>query len=210
MKVDVFGDSKQGADHTENEDSMLIDNIRKLYAIADGVTVPEGGKEASSRAVTYLERFFDDNLKKAVERVNENIVGNKKNLPVGYTTIAAASIKNNSLEIANVGDTPIFLVRDKGIVMLTVQDRFLTGDLTQALGQDIVNVHISQEKLKPNDYVILVSDGISDVLTEEDLLEIVKLHKEPKRIVEATFVAVDEEPQEYKDDKTMIVLQVGG
>ena len=208
MKVMVFGDTKQGADHTENEDSMLIDTTRNLYAIADGVTIPEGGKEASSRAVTYLENVFNYDLKKAVEEVNKKILEDKDVLRVGYTTIVATALKNNILEVANVGDTPAFLVRDNKIVMLTVPDKFLTGSLTQALGEQNVKVHVTKEKLKQNDYVILASDGITNILTEEEILEIVKKYKDPKKIVESTFVAVEEEPQTYNDDKTMIVPKV--
>lgn len=208
MKIVSFGDSKQGTDHTQNEDSMLIDNLRNVYAIADGVTNPEGGKEASIRAVTYLERFAGSDLKKSIETINGKILEDKETLHVGYSTIAAARIINNQLEVANVGDTPVFLVRDKGIIMLTVQDRFITGSLMQALGEPDINIHTTSEKLQPGDYVILTSDGVSNVLTEEDLLKIVNLHKEPESIVEAAFLAVEEEPREYDDDMTMIVLKI--
>ena len=117
MKIVSFGDTKKGTDNIENEDSMLIDDARNLYAIADGVTIPEGGKEASSRAVTYLENIFVNELKKAIEHVNDKILEDKNSLPIGYTTIVASAIKSSILEVANVGDTPAFLIRGNTITM---------------------------------------------------------------------------------------------
>ena len=208
MRILAFAATKQGKDHVENEDSMILDNRKHLHAIADGVTIPKGGKEASKRAVDYLKNIFKWDLKKAVEEVNDRLIEDSKELPLGYTTIVAAAVKGDVLEVANVGDTPAFLVRGNKITMLSVQDKFISGSLTQVLGKHNIKVHSAKEKLKPNDYVILASDGITNVLTEEEILQIVKRHQKPKEIIEATLLETEEEPQEYDDDKTMIVLHI--
>ncbi len=208
MEYVVFGDSKKGTAHRENEDAILIDGIRNLYAVADGLTIPSGGKEASNRTMTYLKAEFDGKLKKAIEITNERLNKDKSMHDVGYTTITAAKITNDKLEIANVGDSPAFLIRDGKIRMLTVMDSFFDMNLTQALGQPEVNVHVSMETLKVGDHIILASDGITKVLTEDELLDIVKKYQDPKKIVQETLLAASEEPQSYDDDKTMIIIYI--
>ena len=110
------------------------------------------------------------------------------------------------MELANVGDSPAFLVRDGKIKMLTVLDSFFDMSLTQAIGKPEINVHVSMETLKEGDYLILASDGITKVLTEDELLGIVKDYEDPKKIVQETILATIEEPKSYDDDKSMIVI----
>lgn len=209
--MEVFTDSRQGLDHKENEDSLLVDKIKKLYALADGATRPDGGKKASIKALTYLEEFFDSELKAAIEKSNGRLVEDRKRPGVGYTTLTAVAVKGRNIEVANVGDSPAYLIRNGKIRMLTVEDRFMgSGSLTQALGQSDINVHFTQEELKAGDYIIMVSDGVTNVLTEDEILAIVKRHTSVDGICKSILEAAIEEPQDYNDDKTIIVLHVSG
>ncbi|MEM7821843.1 MAG: serine/threonine-protein phosphatase [Candidatus Aenigmatarchaeota archaeon] len=209
MKILCFGKSVQGKDHEENEDNLLIDLELKLFAVADGVTIPKGGKKAAEKAIKYLKLLFEKDLKGLVEKVNEKILEEMDNDPVGYTTLAVAYIKNNILQTANIGDSSIFLIRDK-ISLLTASDRiFGTHALTQAIGQEYLKVDFREEKLKKGDYIILATDGITDVLSEEEIFSAVKNLKEPKKIVDFLIEKAKDRPKVYEDDKTLIVIHIG-
>lgn len=211
MEMEVFTDSRQGLDHKENEDSLLVDKIKKLYALADGATRPEGGKKASTKALIYLEEFFDGDLKAAMEKSNDRLIEDRKRPDIGYTTLTTVAVKGRNIEVANVGDSPAYLIRNGKIRMLTVEDRFMgSGSLTQALGQSDINIHFTKEEIEAGDYIIMVSDGVTNVLTEDEILAIAKKHKFVEEIGKFILEAAVEEQQYYNDDKTIIVLHVSG
>lgn len=205
MEIKSFGKSERGLDHLENEDSFLVDDELRLYAVADGVTLPFGGREASTRAVDYLKKFFKGNLKDAVEKANDKILEDKlENNNIGSTTLTAVNI-NKSLNLAHVGDSSAFLVRDEKIVLL-VERHSLGSMLTKVFGQENLDFSYREIKLKKNDYVILATDGITEVLDENDILAVVKRQKEPEKICEKIIEAAKIAYSTYNDDKTVVVI----
>jgi protein phosphatase len=210
MKIVSFGKSVKGKTHEENEDVVTVDNKLKLYAVADGVTIPKGGGKAAIKAVKYLKLFFKKGLKGLVEKMNEKIFEEMGEDPVGYTTLAVVCIKNNILQTANVGDSSVFLVRDK-ISLLTASDRLAgTHALVQTIGEEHIEVDYCEEKLKKGDYIILTTDGITDVLSDEEIFSAVKSLKEPEKIVNFLIKKAVERPKVYEDDKSIIVIRTDG
>jgi protein phosphatase len=209
MKIVAFGRTVKGKDHFENEDSILIDEKLKLFAVADGVSNPPGGGEASRKAVSYLKNFFKNDLKKAFVQTNEKICEERrKNFSIGYTTLTAAYIKNN-LNIASVGDSPAFIVRDDEIKLITVADNIPgTHTLTQAIGEPYILPHFYELKLRNGDVVVLATDGLSNVLSEEEIFDIVKRFGKVERIANFLIAEANKKLIEYKDDKTVIVIHV--
>jgi len=203
----VYGESKKGDDHIENEDSILIDKEKKLFAVADGVSIPQGGGIASRLFLKYLPICLRDSLKEAFKCANKKILEERKKLMIGYTTCTSIWIKNKEAEIANVGDSPAFLIRDGKITLLNEIDRSFDGSLLQAIGDTNIIVHSKLIELKTGDLILLMTDGISDVLPSQKVLEIVSTCKElkklPKMLVEAASKAVTF----YNDDKTVIVIK---
>ena len=208
--INAYGKTEKGEMHEENEDVVLIDNKLKLFAVADGVTIPKGGKKAALKAIKYLKLLFKKDLKGLVERMNKKILEEINKDPVGYTTLAAAHIKNNILQTANVGDSSIILIRDNKISLVTASDRFVgTHALVQAIGEEYIKVDFHEEKLKKCDYIVLATDGITDVLSREEIFSAVKNLKEPKKIVDFLIEKARERPKLYEDDKTVIVIKIG-
>jgi len=208
MKLISFGKTEKGEDHLENEDAILVDYNLKLYAVADGVSLPYGGKEASERAINYLKSYFKGNLKNAVDNVNKKICDEKiKNPKIGSTTLSACFIKNKSMFVAHVGDSSVFLVSKNKIKELTTPDS-IGNVLLQAIGQLSINIHFYEEGLDKGNYVIICTDGITDVLNKEEILSITVKHKEPKNIVEALIKETKNRTRLYKDDLSAIVIFV--
>lgn len=210
MKLSFFGKSVKGKDHLENEDHFLIDKKLRIFAVADGVSIPKGGKEASEKILKYLKKFFKGNLKEAVENANKFFVKEKMGeLLEGYTTLALVHIKENFLEACNVGDSPIFLLRKGKLEVLAFLDKIPgTSTLTQAIGEEFVNVHFFKKELENGDYIILATDGITDVLSEFELIEIVEKFKDVEKICEKVVEEASKKAVTYDDDKTLIVIKV--
>ncbi|MEM5829259.1 MAG: serine/threonine-protein phosphatase [Candidatus Aenigmatarchaeota archaeon] len=210
MKILYSGKTVQGKDHEENEDSLLMEQNLKLFAVADGVSIPKGGKEASQKILKYLKEFFKGNLKKAIEKANEVFVEEKsKKFFEGYSTIAAVHLKENSMEACNVGDSPIFLIRKNKIENLAFLDRlFGTSSLTQAIGENFIKVHSVEKEIEVGDIVMLATDGITDVLSEEEIVEVLKKQSELEKIVDEIIQKAEKKPSFYQDDKTLILIKV--
>lgn len=212
MRIISYGKSVQGKDHFENEDNMLIDEKLKLFAVADGVTIPRGGKEASEKAMKYIKELFKGYLRNAIEEANKKIVEEKHDEGFeGYTTIVAAHLEEDILRVCNVGDSSALLFRNGKLETLTWTDKIAgTSSLDQAIGQEFVNIHSSEIKIEDGDYIILATDGVMDVLGEIEIEEIVKKFKDPESIAEKMIEEVGRKPKDYDDDRTAIVIEIKG
>ncbi|NIM47428.1 MAG: SpoIIE family protein phosphatase [Candidatus Aenigmarchaeota archaeon] len=208
MRLISFGKTEKGEDHLENEDAILIDNKKRFYAVADGVSLPYGGKEAAERAIKYLKSCFKSDLKKAINFTNKKICEDKlKNPTIGHTTLTAVLIQEKTLKIGHVGDSYAFIVRKNRIKEITMPDGIRgTGILTQAIGQSSIEVHSYEKSLQKGDYIIISSDGIIDILKNKEILNIVKKYKKSKDIVNSLIKETKKKLSPYKDDLSVIVI----
>ena len=110
------------------------------------------------------------------------------------TTVAAvvASAREPRMAYGHVGDSRIYLVRSGTIVSLTRDDSLaamLSGQggeeaagvmknvLTKALGaRDDVEFEVVDRRLEPEDFVLICSDGLTNMLPDRRILEIVSEH----------------------------------
>ena len=118
-------------------------------------------------------------------------------------------IKEKFLEACNVGDSPIFLFRDKEIEGLGFIDKMLgTSVLTQAMGEEFICVHETKKELKAGDWVLIATDGVTDILTEEEILKIVEKFEDVKKVCEKIIEEAEKKISFYNDDKTLIMIKV--
>ena len=109
------------------------------------------------------------------------------------TTVAAALISRGRprMTYASVGDSRIYLVREGAIVQLTRDDTWLNAAwdgeppdesvlasmknvLTKALGAgDEVDFEVAVQELNEGDVVLLCSDGLTNMLSDPQILDIV-------------------------------------
>lgn len=143
-----------------------------------------------------MEEPVEDYLTKAVEAANEKIysLANKDDGLNGMgTTVTACLIIMNKLYIAHVGDSCCFLVcgneikkvtKDHSMVQQLLDNGSITEEeaihhpnkniITRALGtKATVEVDILKENMKGIKIIILCTDGLSNVLTPEEMKEIV-------------------------------------
>lgn len=124
------------------------------------------------------------------------------------TTATAAVIAGERLIVAHVGDSSLFLLRDGQIRKITtdhtlarqmVIDGLLGEDevrtcaynhiLTRAVGvQANIEIDNYTEIIQPGDQIILCSDGLTDMLADEEILEIMNENKaaaDPEQLARA-------------------------
>lgn len=128
--MQVLGKSHVGLLRKKNEDSYLIDEKRRLFAVCDGMGGHKAGDIASQLAINILDKNIDletavspaMELEKAVRAANAAILekarDNDQFFEMG-TTLTAALINNSKATIAHVGDSSLYIIRDNKITKIT-------------------------------------------------------------------------------------------
>ena len=183
---------------------QAVGNLPNLFIVADGMGGHKAGDFASKCAVETIHelavRSFEKNptliLKKAIETANESI-HKKSEEDISYegmgTTVVAASCMGRYLQIANVGDSRLYVIGDE-ITQITkdhslVEEMVRMGGIdraaarnhpdkniiTRAIGaNDTVEIDFFTVELKPQEKVLMCSDGLTNMLEDEEILTIVK------------------------------------
>ena len=109
------------------------------------------------------------------------------------TTLTTAVIEGNSLKVSQVGDSRAYLVRDKRIVRLTKDQTYIQSLIdNNEVSEDEAKTHpqrslllqaidgitesvpaISTHEIFLNDKIILCSDGLTNVVSDVEILEII-------------------------------------
>lgn len=156
---------------------------------------------AANRIVTYINKEFSLNkaenlLVEAIENVNKDIFNfsnTNENLNGMGTTVTACFITKDFIHVANVGDSCCFAIKDNLIKKVTkdhslVQELVDSGSIseneavnhpkkniiTRALGtSSSVSVDVFELKNDEYDLYLLCSDGLTNELTKEEILQVV-------------------------------------
>lgn len=121
----------------------------------------------------------------------------ERNLDGMGTTVASVLVKESKAIICHVGDSRIYKISDDAIEQLTEDHSFLNDQLklgnikkedvdkfpyknviTRALGiEDDVHVDVRIEEAKKGDFYLLCSDGLSNLVKDDTLKEIILRNK---------------------------------
>lgn len=210
-----------------------VGNLSNLMIVADGM----GGHNAGDLASRYTVESMLEYIEKAVEKrpipllscaihhANELVIEkarSDKSLEGMGTTVVAATVQDEYLYVANVGDSRLYLI-DHEIEQITrdhslVEEMVRLGELarkdarshpdrnviTRAIGvRTPVRIDFFDVKLEPGDKVLLCSDGLTNMLEDEDILQIVKRCGSPK---EAAQRLVNEANKNGGKDNISVVL----
>jgi len=207
VKVRVGAASDIGQVREGNEDAYLVDE--PLFAVADGMGGHRGGEVASSLALETIQRSFrrSGSLGEHVEEANRSVFERSqldRNVAGMGTTLTAALVEGERVRLAHVGDSRAYLFREGELHRLT-EDHTLVhrmvreGEiseaeaethphrsiLTRALGVDPgVQVDEGYVEVAPGDRLLLCTDGLTGMLSEERIREILEETADPHRAVD--------------------------
>ncbi|MDH3593112.1 MAG: serine/threonine-protein phosphatase [Planctomycetota bacterium] len=215
-----------------NEDAALVDE-RGLLAVADGVGGSAGGERAAQHLVTLLAETPPERsgILDALERANTEIAA----LGVGAcSTVAIVAIEEGRARSYHVGDSMILVVGQRGRRKLQAISHSPVGyaieagvlDEEEALHHDELHVvsnlvgtadmriEVSTPiRLAPRDTVVIASDGLSDNLHMEEIVETVRkgpLEKAARRLAHEARTRMrepDGERPSKPDDLTFLLYR---
>ena len=198
MKCAVL--SNVGLVRKRNEDSYLANAIDGLFVVCDGIGGRDNGDVASSTAIDVIGRclpyvtdgwslgLLTEYIHLANKTIQESAAADKK-LRDMATTCTAAAIDDHTLLVAHVGDSSLFIIRGDCILRITDVHHFPPPNehvLANALGvyrHDCIDTHAVP--LHDGDKVLLCSDGLTDMLGQDDILAIVQKERSLDKAVEA-------------------------
>lgn len=196
-----------------------VGKLPNLLVVADGMGGHNAGDRASSYAVEVLlesirrsrERNPIKNIRLAIEKANRKVL-DESNSAQAYrgmgTTMVVATIVKGSLYVANVGDSRLYIIgdhirqvtRDHSLVEEMIRSGNLTREegrhhpdkniITRAVGvRPTVEVDFFDIKLHKKDIILMCSDGLSNMVEDGEIEQIIKkemnLQKAGEKLVAA-------------------------
>jgi PPM family protein phosphatase len=208
-----------GRQRRANEDSLLARS--PLFVVADGMGGAQAGEVASRIAVECFEQGLGDTSEPegvlaaragaANARIHELSHSSAEHAGMG-TTLTAAYVAPREIAIAHVGDSRAYRLRDGELTRLT-DDHSLVDELmrqgkitpeealdhpqrsviTRALGPEpAVEVDTRSYTARTGDEYLLCSDGLTTMISEERLAEILRSHTALREAGEALIAAAND------------------
>jgi protein phosphatase len=191
-----------GQIRNRNEDSFLLDPAASLFAVADGMGGHVAGDVASQTAIAALAAAFAEthSLMAAVQSANRAVIERARSeaerAGMG-TTLTAVHIVGATALIAHVGDSRLYLLRAGELAQLTrdhtvAETMIERGQLTRlAAMQHPANSMLTRSigsradlavdegrgDLASGDVLLLCSDGLTSMVTDDDVQAILQQEK---------------------------------
>lgn len=215
--IESAGITDRGRKRQANEDALFLEDAMGLYVVADGMGGHLAGEVASRMVVETIGDYIrscqenaenetpiycNQTLSKEANRlmsgihlsnraVHEAARDNKSYRGMG-STVSAVYFTDGTLIAANVGDSPIYLIRDGHIQLLSVPHTVMAEQsaldpanaeklgmefrhvLTRAMGtEESVKADIYEIECFRDDILVISSDGLSDKASPEEIKALV-------------------------------------
>ncbi|HEX4188293.1 MAG TPA: Stp1/IreP family PP2C-type Ser/Thr phosphatase [Solirubrobacteraceae bacterium] len=231
--ADHYAGTDTGRQRRANEDSLLARS--PLFVVADGMGGAQAGEVASQIAVDYFREQLEDDTPPesalatralaANSRIHELSHSNAEHAGMG-TTLTAVYVGGEEVAIAHVGDSRAYCLRDGELLRLT-DDHSLVDELmrqgrltpeeavehpqrsviTRALGPEgTVEVDTRSFRARSGDVYLLCSDGLTTMLSEEQIASVLLAYPRLRDAGEALIAAANEAGGQ--DNITVVLLRL--
>lgn len=231
-KVDIGRKREVNQDYVFVSDKP-IGNLPNLLVVADGMGGHKAGDFASRFAVESLKEDLASStedgpeamIRKAIQSANHKlreVARQDARLEGMGTTLVAATVIEHTLYFANIGDSRLYLLnddirqlsRDHSFVQEMVRLGGLNAEeakhhpdrniITRAIGaKEKVEIDFFEYRLKKGDIILMCTDGLSNMIEDEEMFRIVKSSRD---IVEAVERLVERANDNGGSDNIGVVL----
>ncbi len=216
-----------------------------LAVLCDGMGGMDSGELASAEIIQHYAKFLHDFeqyedipqlLLKATYTAND--IMHEKFVSQGQaagTTLVCACIKEDKLYWVSVGDSRIYLVRDKELARLTkdhnyalqLQQQVQNGEISQQAADnnpqkealvsylgaptlEMIDLSNAPFKLMQNDVILLCSDGVTKSLSDEDILNILSEPLTLKENIHRLVISAVDAGFNSQDNTTAVLMKYNG
>lgn len=231
--TDIGKKRKQNQDYVFTSE-IPVGPLKNLFVVADGMGGHNAGDYASKYAIATIVEEIEMSkeeaviaLEKAIQSANSHIRAksreNEDMIGMG-TTVVAATIEGNNMCVANVGDSRLYVINDE-VKQITV-DHSLVEEMvrmggigreqarvhqdkniiTRAIGaEDEIKIDFFQVELQKGDLILLCSDGLTNMVEDEEIRMILLAQKDIAGKAEALVAAANQNGG--KDNITVILIE---
>ena len=196
--TDVGKERKLNQDYVFTSE-IPVGKLANLFIVADGMGGHNAGDYASKYTietiVEEIEKSKDTSvvkiLEKAIQSANRHIrkkSQESEGLNGMGTTVVAATIHGDEMCVANVGDSRLYVINQE--IKQITEDHSLVEEMvrmggirreqarshpkkniiTRAIGaEDELEIDFFQVKLKKGDFVLMCSDGLTNMIEDEEI-----------------------------------------
>jgi serine/threonine protein phosphatase PrpC len=223
LRVRATSHTRPRVDDTPGDDvsvARALDDGTFIAVVADGLGSARQGRDAAEKAVAHYTANFRNRPRawstaKTLDEITRHLNRQlhqeglaRHEAPELASTVVAAVLDGDRLHVLNAGDSRAYRFREGKLQQLSHDHRDATQThvLTQALGlADTVAPHVAQIDLAVGDFILLCTDGLSDVLDDATLTELLAERTGARGLV---AIARERATPETLDDITAIVLEV--
>ncbi len=204
--------------HHDGEKASAITASMVASYITHYIFLPMLNSDEDTERVPVTESMIS-----AVQKANADVI---TKVPDGGTTLTAVAVIGDLAYVAHVGDSRIYLVtkdnieqitRDHSLVQRYVELNLLTREeasihaqknvLYRALGQsESLEVDALTRRLPPNSKLMLCSDGLWNLVTDEEIMDIISNHSNPQEACDKLVALAN--AHGGSDNITVILLRI--
>jgi protein phosphatase len=240
------GSSDIGRKRKTNQDSICLLADESFFAVADGMGGHSGGDIASQMSVKLFPDFLSQNksnmevpelLNQSIKFINRSIFdhGQKNQDLRGMgTTISALMFSDKFVNIANIGDSRVYMIHNKKLYQMTrdhslVQEKLNLGIydrqgakedpqknvLIRTVGfEPEVEVDVYKYRISKSDLFLICSDGLHGKVCDEDIVKIVnsnildQFNPKQKELDNAVKQLIDQANYNGGQDNISVILAI--
>jgi protein phosphatase len=234
--VSATAQTDRGLRRKRNEDSLGVLESKNLFIVADGMGGYAGGDRASALAVdtvidAYRSNTFEgaqhenlsregSELARAIQMANSSVAEEAKKNPklkdMGTTICAAAFSPNKErLFVGHVGDSRCYRLRDGVFKQVTADHTMAEQGVKGPEGQQLsravgiwptVVIDVVTARPKTGDVYLLCSDGLTKMLNDNIIANVLRNEEDPKAAVERLIFFANS--RGGKDNITVVLVRV--
>ena len=213
-----------------------VGNLPNLFIVADGMGGHNAGDFASKYTVEQIVAYIEkapmtnpvDLIRGAVTKANSSLMAQAKSdvsLSGMGTTVVIATIMGDCMYVANVGDSRLYLLRDE-LTQITrdhslVQEMVRMGEMdaseakfhpdkniiTRAVGAfEELDIDFFEERVQPGDMILMCTDGLSNMVDETDMRQIIQTGRDVVEKVQHLVEAANHGGG--KDNITVAIIEI--
>ena len=215
------------ADGLGGHQSGEVASRKATEAFCDYFSIMADEHSSYESPSSSVQEFFLAALRYANERVFQNAANVFENRGMG-TTFSAATIENSIINFVHVGDSRIYLVKEnntleqitndhvsvttellkQGLITQEEAKKYPETVLSRAIGTDSeVKIDIGAASLNGVKYVILCSDGLHNMLIDDEITKILENESDLEFLAEKLVVAAN--MAGGRDNISVIVIRWG-
>jgi protein phosphatase len=214
-----------------------VGNLPNLFIVADGMGGHNAGDFASKYAVEQIVEYIReapmtspvDLIRGGLTKANAGLMAQAKKderLAGMGTTAVIATIIDDCMYLANIGDSRLYLLRGEHLAQITkdhslVQEMVRMGEMpadeakshpdkniiTRAVGAfEELEIDFFEQPLQSGDVVLMCTDGLSNMVDDAGILQIIRENHEVEDRVERLIEAANRAGG--KDNITVVMIEM--